>query len=74
MMVEYISHPLIKDKSIERRSYQVSVAATALMRNTLVVLPTGLGKTIVAAFVIGSRLHNAGGRVVFLAPTKPLVE
>ncbi|MFP3908402.1 MAG: DEAD/DEAH box helicase [Archaeoglobaceae archaeon] len=73
-MAEYISHPLIKDKSIERRSYQVSVAATALMRNTLVVLPTGLGKTIVAAFVIGSRLHNAGGRAVFLAPTKPLVE
>lgn len=74
MMAEYISHPLIKDKSIERRSYQVSVAATALMRNTLVVLPTGLGKTIVAAFVIGSRLHNTGGRAVFLAPTKPLVE
>jgi len=73
-MTEYISHPLIKEKSIERRSYQLSVAATALMHNTLVILPTGLGKTIVAAFVIASRLHNTDGKIMFLAPTKPLVE
>jgi Fanconi anemia group M protein len=73
-MPEYISHPLIKEKTIERRSYQISVAATALMHNTLVILPTGLGKTVVAAFVIASRLHNTEGKVLFLAPTKPLVE
>ncbi len=71
---EYISHPLIKEKSIERRAYQISIAATALMRNTLVVLPTGLGKTIIALYVIASRLHNHDGKVIFLAPTKPLVE
>lgn len=73
-MTEYISHPLIKENSIERRSYQLAVAATALMHNTLVILPTGLGKTIVAAFVIASRLHNTDGKIMFLAPTKPLVE
>ncbi|HID43527.1 MAG TPA: DEAD/DEAH box helicase [Archaeoglobaceae archaeon] len=73
-MPEYISHPLIKEKIIERRSYQVSIAATVLMHNTLVILPTGLGKTVVAAFVIASRLHNADGKVLFLAPTRPLVE
>lgn len=73
-MPEYISHPLIKEKTIERRSYQVSIAATALMHNTLVILPTGLGKTVVAAFVIASRLHNTDGKILFLAPTKPLVE
>ncbi len=72
--VEYISHPLIKEKAIERRAYQVSIAATALMKNTLVVLPTGLGKTVIALYVIASRLLNFDGKALFLAPTKPLVE
>ena len=72
--VEYISHPLIKENTIERRLYQVSIAATALIKNTLVVIPTGLGKTTIAALVIASRLLNEDGKVLFLAPTKPLVE
>ncbi len=72
--VEFITHPLIKDNVIERRMYQVSIAATALVKNTLVVLPTGLGKTIIAALTIASRLLNESGKVLFLAPTKPLVE
>lgn len=72
--IEYISHPLIKEKTIERRAYQISIAATALMKNTLVVLPTGLGKTVIALYVIASRLLNFDGKALFLAPTKPLVE
>ncbi|MBO8182909.1 MAG: DEAD/DEAH box helicase [Archaeoglobus sp.] len=72
--MEYISHPFIKEKAIERRAYQVSIAATALIRNTLVVLPTGLGKTVIALYVIASRLLNLDGKALFLAPTKPLVE
>ncbi len=72
--IEYISHPLIKEKAIERRAYQISIAATALMKNTLVVLPTGLGKTVIALYVIASRLLNFDGKALFLAPTKPLVE
>ena len=46
----------------------------ALDANTLVVLPTGLGKTAVALIVAASRLYNEGGKVLVLAPTKPLVE
>ncbi|WP_456369828.1 DEAD/DEAH box helicase [Geoglobus sp.] len=72
--MEYISHPLIKQRAIERRGYQLSLAASALMENTLIVLPTGLGKTVVALLVIASRLLNHDGKVLFLAPTKPLVE
>jgi len=72
--VEYVHHPLIEENRIERRSYQIAIAATALMRNTLVVLPTGLGKTVIALLVIASRLYNRGGKALFLAPTKPLVE
>lgn len=72
--MEYVHHPLIKENTIERRSYQIAIVATALMRNTLVVLPTGLGKTVIALLVIASRLYNRGGKALFLAPTKPLVE
>ncbi|MEN6609396.1 MAG: DEAD/DEAH box helicase [Methanoregulaceae archaeon] len=69
-----ITHPLIKPDSIEAREYQLSVAMRALEGNTLLVLPTGLGKTAVALLVAASRLHNFGGKVLMLAPTKPLVE
>ncbi len=72
--MEYVTHPLIRENTIERRMYQISIAATALTKNTLVVIPTGLGKTTIAALVIASRLLNEDGKVLFLAPTKPLVE
>jgi len=69
-----ISHPLIKPATIESREYQLSIAMRALDANTMVILPTGLGKTAVALLVAASRLYNEGGRVLMLAPTKPLVE
>jgi ERCC4-related helicase/ERCC4-type nuclease len=69
-----ISHPLIRPGSLESREYQLTVAMRALDANTLVVLPTGLGKTAVALIVAASRLFNEGGKVLMLAPTKPLVE
>jgi hypothetical protein len=37
---------------LEVREYQFNVTATALFHNTLVCLPTGLGKTLVAAVVM----------------------
>lgn len=56
------------------RPYQHSITKTALLHNTLVCLPTGMGKTLIAAAVMYnfSRWFPAG-RCVFLAPTKPLV-
>ncbi len=73
-MSTFISHPLIKPDSIESREYQLSIAMQALDANTMVILPTGLGKTAVALLVAASRLYNEGGRILMLAPTKPLVE
>ncbi|MDI9645810.1 MAG: DEAD/DEAH box helicase [Archaeoglobales archaeon] len=70
----YITHPLIKEQTIERRMYQVAIATSALIKNTLVCIPTGLGKTTIAALVIASRLLNDDGQILFMAPTKPLVE
>jgi Fanconi anemia group M protein len=69
-----INHPLIRPDSLESREYQLNVAMRAIDANTLVVLPTGLGKTAVALIVAASRLYNEGGKVLMLAPTKPLVE
>ncbi|MDD1703670.1 MAG: DEAD/DEAH box helicase [Methanoregula sp.] len=72
--MEFISHPRVRPESIEKREYQLSIAMRALDANTMVILPTGLGKTAVALLVAASRLYNEGGRVLMLAPTKPLVE
>ncbi|KQC06520.1 MAG: Hef nuclease [Methanolinea sp. SDB] len=69
-----ITHPLIRPDSLESREYQLSVALKALEGHTMLVLPTGLGKTAVALLVAASRLHNDGGKILMLAPTKPLVE
>jgi Fanconi anemia group M protein len=72
--MKYITHPLVRPDSLEERRFQLAIALHALEANTMVVLPTGLGKTAVALIVAASRIHNKGGRVLVLAPTKPLVE
>ncbi len=74
-MKEYVEHPLIKPGTIEKRLYQETMLAGAVRENTLIVLPTGLGKTALALLVCVERLSkNPAGKVLFLAPTKPLVE
>ncbi len=70
----YIDHPLIKSNSIESRVYQEKILATAINKNTLVVLPTGLGKTALSAMLVAHTLQNKPDkRILFLAPTRPLV-
>lgn len=70
----FVEHELIVPSSVEHRDYQANIAAAAAKESTLVVLPTGMGKTIVALIVIADILLNGNGKVLFLAPTKPLVE
>lgn len=56
------------------RDYQFSIVKSGLFNNTLVALPTGLGKTFIAATIMLNFYrwtHNA--KIVFVAPTKPLV-
>ncbi|XP_043669530.1 Fanconi anemia group M protein isoform X1 [Vespula pensylvanica] len=56
------------------REYQFNIVKRALYYNTLVCLPTGLGKTFIAAVVMYNFWRwYPSGKVVFLAPTKPLV-
>lgn len=56
------------------RVYQFDIVKSALFQNTLVALPTGLGKTFIAAVVMFNfyRWYPLG-KIVFMAPTKPLV-
>ncbi|XP_028293472.1 Fanconi anemia group M protein isoform X1 [Gouania willdenowi] len=56
------------------REYQLKMSEAALFQNTLVCLPTGLGKTFIAAVVMYNfyRWYPCG-KIVFMAPTKPLV-
>lgn len=70
----FVAHPLIKSGKIRARNYQLSISHKALTGNTLVVLPTGLGKTVIALLVAAERLWKNEGVCVIMAPTKPLVE
>ncbi|ELZ31936.1 DEAD/DEAH box helicase [Halorubrum distributum] len=69
-----IDRPLLVDDFLQRRRYQLQLADAAADEHTLVCLPTGLGKTTVSLLVTAERLHQAGGKALFLAPTKPLVQ
>jgi Fanconi anemia group M protein len=65
---------LLPENSLQPREYQQRIAEVASSNNTLVVLPTGLGKTMIAVLTAKLRLEKSeGGKVVMLAPTRPLV-
>jgi Fanconi anemia group M protein len=68
----YVEHWLLKPKSVEERDYQNSILETAKHKSTLVVLPTALGKTVIALLLAIERIGC--GKVFFLAPTRPLVQ
>ncbi|MEM2106676.1 MAG: helicase-related protein [Candidatus Bathyarchaeia archaeon] len=68
------SNPLVRYDQIERRLYQESIASKATMRNTLIILPTALGKTVITALAAAHFLYNyRRSRVLVMAPTRPLV-
>ncbi|GIU72492.1 MAG: hypothetical protein KatS3mg003_1971 [Candidatus Nitrosocaldaceae archaeon] len=71
-MKRYIEHQYIKEGSIEYREYQVNLAKAALDSNTLIILPTGLGKTTIALLIIADMLKS-NKRILFMAPTRVLV-
>jgi Fanconi anemia group M protein len=73
--MQFVSHPWVKKDAIESREYQEKIVKTAINGNTLVVIPTGLGKTNIAALVVADRLIKyKDKKILFLAPTRPLVE
>jgi len=57
-----------------KRDYQYNIIRRALFTNTLVSLPTGLGKTFIAAVVMLNYYRwFPKSKIIFMAPTRPLV-
>ena len=62
-------------KDIEPRKYQEEIYKVCKEKNTLVVLPTGLGKTLIALMLaIGRLVKFPDSKILFLAPTRPLAQ
>lgn len=72
-MTDFVEKKYVKKNSIEKRDYQINLANQAIKENCIVVLPTGLGKTAVALHVIAEYLSKGIGGILFLAPTRVLV-
>ncbi len=67
--------PLIRDGRLEARAYQLSIFEKSKEKSALVVLPTGLGKTVIAALASAYNLRkNPDSQIILMAPTKPLVD
>ncbi|KAK6435251.1 3'-5' DNA helicase [Oleoguttula sp. CCFEE 5521] len=56
------------------RDYQLNIVTRGMFHNTLVALPTGLGKTFIAATIMLNWYRwTSSAQIVFMAPTKPLI-
>ncbi|MEM0128743.1 MAG: helicase-related protein [Thermoplasmata archaeon] len=69
-----IAHPLLRPGALRAWPFQIDLARIGLAEDLVVVLPTGLGKTVIAALIAAEVLRRGDGRVLFLAPTRPLVQ
>ena len=60
---------------MQARDYQLNILESCKKHNCLVVLPTGLGKTLIAQMLTKYRLRLfPNSKILFLAPTKPLLD
>ena len=71
---KYVEHPLIWPETVEARLYQQKIAEKACQKNTMVVLPTALGKTVISTLAAAHFLCNHWDmKRLVMAPTRPLV-
>ena len=73
--IEYYNGPYLKKNKVLFRHYQNNIVKKCENANTLVILPTGLGKTIIGILLIAKSLnrYKSQSKVIILAPTRPLV-
>ncbi len=71
---KYFNHPLLVENSLLFREYQNIILEKALYKNSLIVVPTSLGKTIITLLICIDILYNwKKSKILILAPTRPLV-
>ena len=68
-----LSHPFLRD-GIEARAYQIAATQACIRCSTLLVMPTGFGKTAVQWNCIADALDSGVEKIVITAPTVGLVE
>jgi len=68
---KFINNKYLQKDIVEYRLYQEVLSIGAINKNTLVVAPTGLGKTIIAILLI-SYIYAENKNIILLSPTKPL--
>ncbi|MFW9999188.1 MAG: DEAD/DEAH box helicase [Candidatus Hermodarchaeota archaeon] len=72
--LQYINGLFLKKNQILWRDYQRNIVNSCKNKNSLVVLPTGLGKTIIGILLISHCLKKySKAKIIILAPTRPLV-
>jgi len=70
----FVEHPYLRPRLLRALPFQLDLARVGLEEDLLVVLPTGLGKTVIAALLAAELLRRSPGKLLFLAPTRPLVQ
>lgn len=62
-------------KDFRPRLYQETILNTCVNNNTLVVLPTGMGKTNIFLMLAAHRLRQyPSSKILFVGPTRPLID
>ncbi|NHJ19649.1 MAG: DEAD/DEAH box helicase [Candidatus Lokiarchaeota archaeon] len=74
-MIELEKRAYLREKHLEHREYQLKIAKECVSKNSLVVLPTGLGKTVIGVYVAAETLEKfpSKSKILVLAPTRPLI-
>jgi ERCC4-related helicase/ERCC4-type nuclease len=68
-----VGHPYLTD-GVEARAYQMRALKSALTSSTLMVMPTGFGKTAVEWMAMAESLRLQRGKILLIAPTTGLVD
>ena len=69
----HVVHPLLKD-GVEARGYQLRSLERILSFSSLMVMPTGFGKTAVEWMAMAEFLRKGAQKIVLIAPTTGLVD
>ena len=68
-----VQHPFLHD-GVEARAYQIRSLERCLSASTLMVMPTGFGKTAVEWMVMAEYLRRGVEKIILIAPTTGLVD